>query len=713
MQLTAVSVSLAITVIALAFLTRAVIHVVRVIRIGQPSLGRTDHPIMRLHTMVRETFGHTKMLRWGIVGVTHWFVFLGFGALVGTLIEAYGELFDENFDLPLIGDATWYGLAVEIIAGTTLLGILVLIRIRLASLPSRIGRKSRFAGSTLWQAYYVEYTVVAIAMLVLVLRSLEAVHDRISWYTPKHLVSYALTGLFDGLSPSAVRNAVLLTATLKIVVSMAWFIIIAVNPTMGIAWHRFTAFLNIYLQRNPDGAAALGPLQPMASNGKPINFADPSEEDIFGVGQVEHFTQKALLDFATCTECGRCQSQCPAWNTDKPLSPKLLIMSLRDHAFAKAPHLLSNGKEAALRRLGQAARDEAQRPLVGAAEDGGIVDPDVLWSCTTCGACVHECPVDIEHVDHIMDMRRSEVLGESNFPPEAGSMLKNLEQAGNPWGMPAAARLDWTSGLEHPAPVVGRDVRDLSEVEYLYWVGCAGALEDRARTTTRAFVQLLQAAGVKFAVLGAGESCTGDPARRLGNEFLFQVLAQRNVAALNEAGATKIVATCPHCFNTLAREYPQLDGKYQVVHHTQLLAQLVAEGRLTPQTPMDSVVTYHDPCYLGRHNQVYTPPRDVLATVPGLRTQEMPRCKQQGFCCGAGGARMWMEERIGKRINTERIDEALSLNPDVVSTACPFCLMMLSDSVTDKKQSGQARQTLEVVDVAQLLARSVTEPTDP
>lgn len=467
-------------------------------------------------------------------------------------------------------------------------------------------------------------------------------------------------------------------------------ITVSLKTDMGVAWHRFLAFPNIWFKREADGSVALGELKPMVSGGKEIDFEtvfdeeEGAEEAVFGASQVEHFSWKGLLDFSTCTECGRCQSQCPAWNTGKPLSPKLLIMSLRDHAHAKAPYLLAGGgktmegEEKAtaeqLKDVPAAALAEAERPLIGTAEENGVIDPDVLWSCTTCGACVEQCPVDIEHIDHIVDMRRYQVMIESAFPSEAGTMLKNLEKKGNPWGLAKKKRVEWTKEVDFEVPIVGQDVEDLTEVDYLYWVGCAGALEDRAKKTTKAFAELLHIAGVKFAIMGGDEKCTGDSPRRLGNEPLFQQLGQENVAMLNMAfgeddedastrkpkGSKKIVATCPHCFNTIANEYPQLGGEYEVIHHTQLLQHLVDEGKLVPVTPVEGLITYHDPCYLGRHNKVYTPPREIIASVPGLRNEEMHRHKERGFCCGAGGARMWMEERIGKRVNDERVDEALS-----------------------------------------------------
>jgi Fe-S oxidoreductase len=336
----------------------------------------------------------------------------------------------------------------------------------------------------------------------------------------------------------------------------------------------------------------------------------------------------------------------------------------------------------------------------------------VLWSCTTCGACVEQCPVDIEHVDHVVDMRRYQVLIESAFPSELGGLFKNLERNGNPWGVNPRQRLDWAKDLPFEVKQVGADVETLDEVDYLFWVGCAGAFEDRQKKTTRAVAELLNAAGVSFAVLGDGESCSGDPARRSGNEFLFSQLAMQNVEVLNEAGATKIVATCAHCFNTLKNEYPQLGGRYEVLHHTQLLNRLVREGRLTPVAPVTAEatatpVTYHDPCYIGRHNGVYDPPRELIGALPGIELTEMPRHGNRSFCCGAGGARMWMEEKLGTRINSNRMDEALATGAEQVAVACPFCRVMLGDSLTSKQADGSAGDGVEVVDVAQMLLAAV------
>ncbi|MEV7847761.1 (Fe-S)-binding protein [Streptomyces cyaneofuscatus] len=739
MQLAAIIVSLVLTVVGVALVARAVAQIYRFVRLGQavPAGSRTDDPKQRTITLIKEFVGHTRMNRWGIVGVAHWFVAVGFLTLGLTIVTAYGQLFKADWVLPYIGTFLPYEVYIEFIALGTTLGILVLIAIRQLNLPSRAGRKSRFTGSKMGQAYFVEAIILIIGAAIMVLRGLEGALHHVDSYGPAYFASYPLVLAFKGLSTETLQNLVYLFAMIKLGTTMIWAITVGLNTNMGVAWHRFLGFPNIWFKRNADGDVALGALQPMTTGGKEIDWEDPADDAVFGVSQVEQFSWKGILDFSTCTECGRCQSQCPAWNTGKPLSPKLLIMSLRDHAHAKAPYLLAGGgkdmegnekaTEEQLKDVPAAALAEAERPLIGTAEENGVIDPDVLWSCTTCGACVEQCPVDIEHIDHIVDMRRYQVMIESAFPSEAGTMLKNLEKKGNPWGLAKKARVEWTKEVDFEVPIVGKDVEDLTEVDYLYWVGCAGALEDRAKKTTKAFAELLHIAGVKFAIMGGDEKCTGDSARRLGNEPLFQQLGQENVAMLNMAygeddedtstkkpkSSKKIVATCPHCFNTIANEYPQLGGEYEVIHHTQLLQHLIDEGKLIPVTPVEGLITYHDPCYLGRHNKIYTPPREIIAKVPGLRNEEMHRHKERGFCCGAGGARMWMEERIGKRVNNERVDEALALNPDIVSTACPFCLVMLTDSVNGKKNDGQAKESIQVVDVSQLLLESVKTPADP
>ena len=697
-------IGLALTAAAFAIAGRRLWWLYRLGTSGQSAPERIEalreHPGRGAQTQVTEVFGQRKLLRWTIPGIAHFLTFWGFVILVLTIIEAYGDLFAKTFAIPLIGHWAVIGFGEDLFAVAVLIGIGAFAMIRLRTDPKREGRKSRFAGSHTGAAWLVLLLIFLVIATLLLYRGAQINTGDFPYRRgafASQLVGHALAPLGHGAN-AAIETAGIL-AQLAVILGFLVFV------TYSKHLHIFIAPLNVLFARRPDG---LGALQPMRSGGKLLDFeeADP-DTDIFGIGKIEDLSWKGMLDLATCTECGRCQSQCPAWITDKPLSPKMLILDLRDHAFAKAPYLLA-GSDEARDQLPDAVKAEAQRPLVGTAQSNGVIDPDVLWSCTNCGACVQECPVDIEHIDHITGLRRHQVLIESQFPPEAAGMLKNLENKGDPWGLGASKRAEWITELDFEVPVVDGPID--ADVEYLFWVGCAGALEDRARKTTKAIAGLLHTAGVSFAVLGPAESCTGDPARRMGNEFVFSMLAQQNIETLNEARVHKIIASCPHCFNTIANEYPQLGGNYEVIHHTQLLARLVAEGKLTPVIPIEEKITYHDPCFLGRHNKVFTPPREIMEQVPGVQAQEMHRCKERGFCCGAGGARMWMEERIGKRINVERIDEALGTDPDTISTGCPFCLVMLGDAISAKKSSGEAKESLEVVDVAQLLARSVPRP---
>ena len=675
-----------LTAIAVGIFSFRAYALFKKIKSGQPDSSRFNDKKIRFKNMLREVFTHTKMLNFTVTGIAHWFVVIGFFALLGTLITAYGQLLNPAWVLPVIGHFVGYELFAESIAALTGVGIVALIGIRQATRVFKKGRASRFYGSGNWKAYYVEATILVIVFCVIALRGLEGALlgiDNWSWH---FAISYPAVLFFSTYSIADIENLIQIIAFIKITTSMIWFIVVGLNLNMGIAWHRFLAFFNIYFKKYPSKQNALGALPPMISHGHEINFEDPKEDDVFGIGTSADISWKGLLDMATCTECGRCQSQCPAWHTEKPLSPKLLIMAMRDHALANI------------------GSEKVSEKIVGNAHENAI-SLDVLWSCTTCGACVEECPVDIEHVDHIVNMRRFQVLVESEFPTELGNTFRNLEKAGNPWGANRADRDAWIKEVDFPITVIESVIPE--DVEYLFWVGCAGAYEERAKKTTKAVAELLYMSGVSFGVLGKKETCTGDPARRSGNEFLYQILSRENIETLQETfgtrGVKKVVVTCPHCFTTIGRDYKQQGFELQMVHHTQLLNQLVKEGRLKPIAPAAAEakkLTYHDPCYLGRHNQIYEPPRELLESA-GVAVSEMPRNQERSFCCGAGGGRMWMEEKIGSRINLNRVDEAIATGAEEVAVGCPFCRVMISDGMVAKESS------VEVLDVAQIMLRSV------
>jgi Fe-S oxidoreductase len=739
-------IGLVVTVAALAIAGRRGWWLYKLIRSGQPTVAgeRTNDVGKRLATQAREVIGQRKLLKWSVPGLAHAFTFWGFLILGFTIVETWGALFEKDFAFWWFGHARWLGFLEDFFAVAILLALAVFAVIRVRQAPERKQRASRFYGSHTGAAWVVLGMISAVLVTLLIYRGAQVntgvfPYGQSRWPFASHLISLALHPL--GFETNEVIETVFIL--LNIAMICAFLVIVAYSKHLHIA----LAPINVAAKRLPK---ALGPLLPMESNGKLIDFEDPGEDDVFGRGKVEDFTWKGMLDMATCTECGRCQSQCPAWNTGKPLSPKLVIMDLRDHLLAKAPYIIGGKEgpaegaidsagttaegsdrhgvpESGFERVRGSGPEQAARPLVGTAEQGGVIDPDVLWSCTTCGACVEQCPVDIEHVDHIVDMRRHQVLIESEFPSELGVLFRNLENKGNPWAQNARDRLDWTKKLGFEVQVFDGELAP--EVEYLFWIGCAGAFDDGAKKTVQATAELLHRAGVNYVVLGPEETCTGDPARRSGNEFLFQMLAQQNVEVLNSVfegrlpGARKIVTTCPHCLNTLGREYPQLDGHYEVVHHTQLLNKLVREGKLVPVAAADpdAPVTYHDPCYLGRHNEIYEEPR-ALVGAAGAHLTEMPRHADRSMCCGAGGARMWMEERIGQRVNVNRTEEAIATLADAsggdssavgtIAVGCPFCRTMITDGLTQKQGEGVG-ENVQIQDVSQMLLTAVKRRDPP
>ncbi|MGZ8565599.1 MAG: (Fe-S)-binding protein [Actinomycetota bacterium] len=624
-----------------------------VVRAGR-TVDRTGDPASRVKRELAHVLGQRKLFQKLVPGLMHAAIFWGFLVLFPTIVEAAIAIVDRDASLPLLGQAPWYLLLVDVFSMLVVLGVGIAFWIR------KVQRPDRFRGSHMEEADRILLTIVAIVVTLTLWNA-----TRIALGSVEHPTSLPLadtvSGLFGGGETTETLERIFVWSHLLVVLGFLTFL------PRSKHLHIITAAPNVYLAKN----GAPGKLAPLR-----IDLEAPEEELHFGAAVATDLSQKQVLDLFSCTECGRCQEVCPAWATGKPLSPKLLIMDLRDHVV---------GESAAILGTSPTGTVELQ-PLVPNA-----VTDEVVWDCVTCGACVQACPVDIEHVDTIVDLRRYLVMAESRFPPEAGALLRGVEgPSENPWGQPATARTEWTDGLDvrvlapgDPAPAV------------LFWVGCAGAFDERARETTRSIARLLTAAGVEFAILGPRERCTGDPARRMGHEYLFQSLAERNVQTLGEAGVTTIVASCAHCFNTLANEYPDYGGTFEVVHLTEFLASLLAAGKLVPAAPGDGDVTYHDACYLGRHNGRFDAPREVLAATGHLR--EMPRNREGSFCCGAGGARFWMEEGGETRINDTRFAEAETTGAETLAVACPYCYVMLDDAAKAKGSP------VRVADIATLL----------
>jgi len=624
---------------------------VRLVRAAKP-LDRFGDLPLRAKNEATIVLGQRKLFQRLLPGAVHAAIFWGFLVLFPTIVMALVGAVNRDWSVPWLGSQGWFMALVDVFVLAVLAGVATAAWIR------KVVRPPRFHGSHLGEA---DFILAMIALVVLTLLGWHA--SRIAaglneWPAHASFLSNALAGAF-----SSARVSERMFDWAHVVVILSFLAYLPHSKHLHIA----TAAVNVFFSRT----RRRGRLEP-------LRFDLPDDEIRFGAGTIGDLTWKEMVDSFSCTECGRCQDVCPAYATGKTLSPKLLIMGIRDQVFAEGPNLLAGGELS---------------PIVG----NGVPEESV-WDCVTCGACVHECPVSIEHVDHIVDLRRDLVMMQSSFPQESESMLRDVERVGNPWGKPQGDRASWAEGLGVRVALEGEPAPEI-----LYWVGCAAAYDERARTAAESTVKLLQHAGVDFAILGAREACTGDPARRMGNEYVFQSYAQQNVATLNDAGVTKIVASCPHCLNTLGNEYPDFGGRYEVVHHTQLLAELVRDGKLEPARG-DAEITYHDSCYLARHNDVQVEPRELVAAVG--KPIEMARSGKRTFCCGAGGAHMWMEER-GTPINEERVREAAETGADTLAVACPFCTVMLDDGVRSLGKQ------LRVVDVSTLLVESLpATPTD-
>ncbi len=630
------------------------------VMLGQP-VDRSQHPAARWEGVATFVFGQKRLFKDRYSGPMHFTIFWGFLILtIGSIIFLIRGIF------PSVGAPQGVP-AVVLNFATDVMAVAVLIALAMAAYKRYVMRPKRLVRN--FDALAV---LILIAIVVLADVAIEAFGFAISPHAAWAPLGSPLGQWLRGLGSSADQTGLVVADWVKLLSLMGFLVYLPYSKH----FHLFVAPLNIY-HRNLDPLGRL-----------PTLDLENEEAESFGVGQVTDIEWAGLLDAYACVQCGRCTEQCPANDTGKHLSPKQIMVDLRHQLEAVGPVL----------HKPQALWTDAERALLEVPMAGGVTPQEDLWACTTCGACVEACPVFDEHVVKIVGMRRHLVLTQGEMPDEAQTFFKNVENAGNPWGLGLDKRQEFAAAM---------GIKDLSRGDsaaVLYWMGCAATYDDRARRVAEATVRLMKQAGVDVGVLGARETCNGESARRMGNEYLFQTLAQQNVQTLNDVGVKTIVTTCPHCFNTLKNEYPVFGGDYEVMHHSEFLARLVQDGRLTAQNAdAAATVTYHDSCYLGRYNNIFDQPREVLKAVPGIQLREMTKSREQSFCCGAGGGRMWLEEKVGTKINQARTEQALATGAEVIATACPFCLTMMRDGV----QSLGADDRVTVKDFSEILAENV------
>jgi Fe-S oxidoreductase len=642
---------------ALVLFVRRVTFLVRLMLTGQPAT-RWDRIPARLGKVIAYVIGQARLIGGDFwPGLMHATIFWGFIILTLGTIEFFGKGVMESFSLPFLSNTAPYLILED------LFSVAVIVAVAYAAFRRLVTRPRRLTLSTegLW-----------ILLLIFGLMVTDLTTD-----AARIVLFPAATDRWQFAGAALARVLAHASGAVPVIFHVSWWLH-AVILLGFLVWLPYSKHLHVL-------AAPFNVFfAPLTPKGR-FQSMDLEKAETFGAGTITDLTWKDLFDLYNCTECGRCTSRCPASMSGKELDPKMLILNLQEHLLTGAGRL-----------TGQPGT-ESDPPGDGSGDHamvGGVIHDNVLWACTTCRWCVDACPVFIEHVPKIVDMRRWLVLTESRFPNELQPAFRNLETNGNPWQMSWQARTEWAQGLGV------RLMSDVNEAEYLYWVGCYGAFDERNKKVARAFVKLLQTAGVDFAILGNEEKCTGEPARRLGHEYLYQTLAQGNIETLKRYRFQTIVTACPHCFNTIRNEYPDFDGHFRIIHHSQLLDELVRSGRLPVVQDGTERITYHDACNLGRYNDVYEEPRRVLASVSRTELAEMRLSRSRGFCCGGGGGRVWMEENEGRRVNQVRVEQAMEVNPDILASACPFCLTMFEDGVKAKEVGDR----IKTRDIAEVLA---------